>query len=143
MTTDVYKIGGVGTDTLTNRVVKPIATRPGSLSTGTSKPFYFGGSVYVVPASTVYIPTMIWSCANSIYSNATANFYIAYADDSAMTTNVVPFAQVPIIVRGISTPLPIGGCVSVPSGKYIGFINPTAASSPSFCEQILGYEESV
>jgi len=140
--TDAWKIGHTGTDTLTGRTVLIMATDPLDIAAGGHQHFRYLGADYQVPGATTYYITG--------YQVATAGagrgyLEIRYADDAALTTNVV------VLVAGIGTAvLPAGasviypcGRLPVPTGHYLGIWNPTGLTINTVAQvTVMGYEQA-
>lgn len=140
--TEVYKIGGMGTDTLTGRTFKMLGACSTALNNAKT-PFYCSSSQYQVTSGKTFYITGILPC----YSSATtciAN--VVYADDASFTTNVVDTGIGWWGARSNGATPTNGGYfistsrASIPAGKYVGLYQSYAASSSA--QAILyGYEE--
>jgi len=139
---DAFKIGGMGTDVLTGRTIRILATLQGALLAGGKANFQLAGANYQVPGGVSYYITAFHLVTGAI-ANGAGYIEIRYADDAALTTNPVT------IINGIAMPIaqltttPVYPCgqVQAPTGKYVGIWNPSGATTSNSVQAVVwGYE---
>lgn len=135
--TEAYKIGAMGTDTLTGKSIKYGSAVINNTTGG--EPFTVSGSNYVVTSSKTFYGTGFYLLVLTPQNKA---LEIRYADNSALTTNAVTLLTIGSTSSGkISTSASDGWIpcnISAPADKYVGIY--TASASVYAGVWIAGYE---
>lgn len=96
----------------------------GGLAAGAIKNLLKGNANYQVPSGRTGYIGSIYVRAHYTSGSYSNNWGLVYADDAALTTNVVPLMSLP--TTSSASPYPgvdIDVCLSIPGGKYLGVKN--------------------
>lgn len=136
---DAYKIGAMGTDTLTGRLVKVLAFNNTINAAGNA---HKEGAVgYQVPAGKTFYPTGILLISASTAAHTAR---LCYADDALMANNRVDvgftFPVTGYTAGNIPIIISLAGITPIPATKYLGIYNAAAVAVTPY-NLIMGYEE--
>lgn len=137
---DVYKMGCTGTDTLAGKTRIVVGSAAASFTAGAVQAFYDGTTQYKVTAGTTFHVTDIYDMPMAA-GGLLASVALIYADNAALTTNVVVIRQF-VCAYDVGVPLPnlSDGTETAPSGKYIGVKNTDIAGALTHGFVLGGYE---
>lgn len=128
--TKVYKIGNMGIDDLTGLSIISVVTPLAVLASAAVNNFKNGGSNYQVTAGKTLTITGINVAEDSKWQTNTY-LTLIYADDAALTTNVVNICTIPPGGVAGNRSVPIAG-YTVPAAKYLGIANLSGAGITAY-----------
>lgn len=138
--TIVYRIGNVGRDSVAGETTF-VLQKTGTIAAGGVANLINVTSNYRVTAGKTFYPARFIVIFSAAIATSVVPITMIYADDSALTTNIVSLANFPTGGFTVGTYVfDIYGVPSVPATKYIGLQNNSASSIASTRYILEGFE---